>query len=101
MSKPNRAFVPYVASAISGLVVCLAITMATGRREAWDSGAYFLIGIPIMCSLISAISYVFPTRAWRWTLSMAVGQSLAIVSGGGSLSLWPRAQGSRVPEKFK
>jgi hypothetical protein len=70
-------------------VVCLAITTATGRKEAWDSGAYFSVGIPIMCALIFAISYLFPARAWRWTLSMAVGQSIAILSGGGSLSLWP------------
>jgi hypothetical protein len=63
--------------------------MVTGRKEAWDSGVYFYVGIPVMCALIFATSYFFPRRAWRWTLSMAVGQSLAIASGGGSLNLWP------------
>ncbi len=89
VSKLNNQYVPYVASALAGLGVCLAITLVTGKKEAWDSSVYFYVGIPIMCALIFAISYFFPTHAWRWTLSMAVGQSLAIVSGGGSLNLWP------------
>lgn len=89
MDEPNDKYVPYVASALSGLLVCLAITLATGRKEAWDSAIYFSVGIPVMCSLIFAIAYLYPQRAWRWTLCMAVGQSLAIASGGSSLNLWP------------
>ena len=89
MSNRGNEYFPYSAAALSGLVICLAIAKATGRNEAWDSGVYFSVGIPLMCVLIFAISYFFPARAWRWTLSMAVGQSVAIASGGGSLSLWP------------
>ena len=89
MNKLNHQYIPYVASALAGLGVCLAITIVTGRKEAWDSGVYFFVGIPIMCALIFVISYRFPTHAWRWTLSMAVGQSLAIASAAGSLNLWP------------
>ena len=85
----SHEYVAYAASVLSGLVVCLAITATTGRKEAWDSAAYFSVGIPFMCLLIFGISYLYPRRAWRWTLSMAVGQSLAIVSGGGSFNLWP------------
>ena len=88
---PRNNYLPYAAAALSGLVVCLAITIATGRKEAWDSGFYFLVGIPVMCALIFGISYIFPRRAWRWTLSMALGQSIALALGGGSLSLWPLA----------
>lgn len=86
---PHSEYLPYTAAALSGFVVCLAIALATGRREAWDSAVYFAVGVPIMCVLIFAISYLFPRRAWRWTLSMAVGQSVAMLLGGGSLSLWP------------
>jgi len=88
---PRNEYLPYAAATLSGLVVCLAITIATGRNEAWDSGFYFSAGIPVMCVLIFVISYVFPRKAWRWTLSMAVGQSIALVMGGGSLTLWPLA----------
>lgn len=88
-SGPHNEYFAYAAAALSGLVVCFAITIATGRREAWDSSVYFSVGIPLMCVVIFAISYFFPRKAWRWTLSMALGQSAAIVMGGGSMSLWP------------
>lgn len=84
-------YLPYAAAALSGFLVCLAITIATGKREAWDSGYYFTVGIPVMCALIYAISYVFPRRTWRWTLAMAAGQALALAMGGGSLNMWPLA----------
>lgn len=89
MTYPATTYLPVAASGLGGLVVCLTITLMTGRREAWDSGAYFSIGIPVMCSLIFAISYCWPDRPWRWTWSMAVGQSVAMLLGGNSLSLWP------------
>lgn len=65
--------------------------MASGRREAWDSPWYFLIGVPLMCVAIALISGRFPRRSWRWALSMAFGQSVALATAGGSLSLWPLA----------
>ena len=79
----------YAASALCGLGVCLAISLATGRKEAWDSSLYFCAGIPVMVLLVFAISYFFPRSAWRWTVSMAVGQSVAMLFSGNSLSLWP------------
>lgn len=89
MDHHLRHFIPFAVSAVAGLMVCLAISLATGRKEAWDSDVYFSVGIPIMCTLIFALGYRFPHRAWRWTLSMAVGQAIAMLSAGNSLSLWP------------
>ena len=82
-------YLPYAAAALSGFAVCIAIAIATGRNEAWDSGFYFTVGIPVMSALIFLISYLFPRRTWRWTLAMAVGQGAALALGGGSLNLWP------------
>ena len=89
MANRNNNYLPFAASAVIGFLVCLAISMATGRKEAWDAGAYFSVGIPIMCALMFAIGYRFPDRTWRWTVSMAVGQAVAMLSAGTSLSLWP------------
>ncbi|HSE60476.1 MAG TPA: hypothetical protein VLA99_17375 [Nitrospiraceae bacterium] len=89
MDNRSHRYAPFAASAAAGLVVCLAISLVTGRKEAWDSEVYFSMGIPIMCVLIFAIGYRFPERTWRWTLSMAVGQAIAMLSAGNSLSLWP------------
>ncbi|MBX3302602.1 MAG: hypothetical protein KF693_10340 [Nitrospira sp.] len=84
----NRAL-PFAVSAAAGLAVCLAISLATDRKEAWDSGVYFSVGIPVMCAVIFAIGYRFPHRPWRWAMSMAVGQTIAMLFAGNSLSLWP------------
>ena len=82
---------PYALSLVVGFAICLAITLASGRREAWDSGAYFIVGVPLMCAAAFAIAYRWPAKPWRWALTMAVGQSVAMALGGGSLSLWPLA----------
>lgn len=91
MSKPADNLLPCAISFIAGLAICLLITVTSGRKEAWDAPIYFTIGVPVMCLVIFAISYKFPRRAWRWALSMAIGQSVAMVLGGGSASLWPLA----------
>ena len=92
-ARPDQsgAVLSHAISAITGFAVCLAITLVTGRKEAWDASAYFAVGMPLMCVVIFAISYRLPRRAWRWTLSMVAGQAAAIALGGGSLSLWPLA----------
>ena len=91
MSKPVTNMLPYALAFIAGLAICLFIMVTSGRKEAWDAPAYFTVGIPMMCVVIFAISYWFPRRAWRWALSMAIGQSVAMVMGGGSASLRPLA----------
>lgn len=90
MNKQGSAL-PLVISGLAGLLVCLAISAMTGKREAFDASLYFWAGIPLMCALIFFLSYSFPQKPWRWTLSMAAGQALAIALGGNSFSLWPLA----------
>ena len=88
---PPKDSIAVALSAITGFAVCLAITLATGKKEAWDSGLYFTIGIPIMCVIAFGLGWKFPQRVWRWALCIAIGQSVAMLLGGGSLSLWPLA----------
>ncbi len=84
-------YFPYAAAALAGFIVCVALTMTSGGREAIDTAAYFPLGVPLMAAAIFVISYAFPLRAWRWTLSMAAGQLLAMLLAGSSLNLWPLA----------
>ncbi len=92
MSGPRgEGRLPYALAGGGGFAVCFAIAQATGRREAWDAGEYFSIGIPLMCVIVFALGWHWPRRAWRWTLTMAAGQAAALALGGGSLSLWPLA----------
>jgi hypothetical protein len=89
--KSQGSTLPYVVSLLAGLAICLAVAKLGGRREPWDSSLYFVAGIPLMCVVSFALAYAYPVRAWRWVVSMAIGQSIALLMGGGSLSLWPLA----------
>ena len=89
--KEEDSFIPAAAAFACGLVVCLAIVMATGRSEAWDDAAYYLLGMPAMCIVAFALGRRFPVRPWRWAAWMAGGQCVAAVLNGSSLSLLPFA----------
>ena len=88
----NSEFFPYVASFLAGLVVCLALSIAAGGREAVDTAAYAPLGIPLMAVAILALSYLFPQQSWRWTLSMAGGQMSAMLLTGNT---WEGARNLR------
>ncbi len=90
MKEKDHIF-PYAATAICGLVVYLAVTVATGKNEAWDSAAYYVIGMPLMCAAAFVIGYLFPVKPWRWALSMACGQAIGASLHGSSLGLLPFA----------
>lgn len=89
MQKDNTK--AYLYSFLTGFLVVLLISIITGRREAWDSSLYFVLGIPVMMVTIYFITKQSSEKFWRWPLTMALGQSLAMSLGGGSLTLWPLA----------
>jgi hypothetical protein len=80
---------PYIVSLVAGFAICMAIRQVSGRLEMWDSSLYFVAGIPLMCIVTFALAYAYPLRAWRWVVSMAVGQSIVLLMAGSSLTLWP------------
>lgn len=75
----------------AGLLVSLAIAQTgalAGQPEAmpWAAYHYYWLGWPLMCLAIYLITRRHPYRAWRWPLSMAVGQVFGVILlGGGSL----------------
>ena len=77
----------YVAAAIGGAAVWIAITATTGRREAWDSDVYFTLGIPAVCLLSLVLGFIEPTRPWRWGVIPQLGQlaCMLVMQGVGSM----------------
>jgi hypothetical protein len=57
MDLRRNDYIPFVASALAGLLVCLAISLATGRKEAQ----------PTLFMTASAVTVHSPLRqAWPW-----------------------------------
>jgi hypothetical protein len=71
--KKNDTMLSWLAAG-AGAAIWIVIAAATGRREAWDSGAYFTIGIPAVCLVAMAFAYARPRRSWRWGVLPMAGQ---------------------------
>ncbi len=76
-----------LAAAAGGALVWILIVSATGKREAWDSGEYFSVGIPAVCLLAALLGFVEPKRSWRWGVAPLAGQffSMLLMVGPGNL----------------
>ena len=77
---------------LAGVGLELAIHALTGRREAWDSGAYWTIGLPVVLVLSFAIGRLARGRAWLSTWLIVPAQVFTMMVRSGELGgLWPLA----------
>lgn len=51
-------------------------------REAWDSAAYFYVGLPIMALAVAIAAYHAPQRIWRWPVWMVAGHQVGVLLVG-------------------
>lgn len=79
----------YLLAAACGAVIWMHIAAASGRREAWDSGLYFSVGIPAVCLVSMAFGFVAPDRSWRWGVLPLVGQFVWMLLSQGPGNLLP------------
>ncbi|MGA6829371.1 hypothetical protein ACO9S2_17405 [Nitrospira sp. NS4] len=70
-----------------GIVVWIVVSLLSGRREAWDSEWYFLIGVPVICIVSAALGFIETSRPWRWGVAPLVGQLswMLVTQGPGNL----------------
>jgi hypothetical protein len=53
--------------------------IGSGAREAWDTGAYFYLGVPLMALAVGFAAFVRPSRPWRWPLALVAGHQLGVL----------------------
>jgi len=77
-------------SAAIGIALELAIHAMSGRREAWDSGEYWTVGLPVALVLSLVIGLLTRNRDWLWTAVVVPSQVLTMTVRNGALGgLWP------------
>jgi hypothetical protein len=83
----KRDHVLYLLAVAGGAAIWIVIAQVSGRKEAWDSGLYFSVGIPAVCALAFVLALFQPTRIWRWGILPMAGQLVAMLltAGGGNL----------------
>lgn len=79
----------YVVAAASGVVLWLATSAVSGRREAWDSSLYWTIAYPVGIAVAGTLGYLAPTRPWRWALTLMLAQAVTLAFAAASFGLLP------------
>lgn len=66
----------FLLAAVAGAVGWVAITTTSGRREAWDSEAYFGLFLPGIATLVAWLAFLAPRGAWRWAFVPFIAQAI-------------------------
>jgi hypothetical protein len=73
----------------ASLAVWLLVSAAAGGGEAWDAGAYWSIGLPVIYALGGAAGYVSRLDVSRLALWSGAGQFVGLFLTAADMSLWP------------
>jgi hypothetical protein len=80
----------YLVAVSGGAILWVLTAFLSGRREAWDSSAYWMVTYPLCLALSGWLAYREPVRPWRWALAtMLVQPVVMVVTSGGSFGLLP------------
>jgi hypothetical protein len=79
----------YLAAATSGVLTWVLVSAVSGRVEAWDSGLYFTLGMPVVCIVSLVLGFLEPRRAWRWGAVPLLAQFLWMLLSQGPGNLLP------------
>lgn len=79
-----------ISLAATGLAVWIGLSVWAGTsgddgfrlREAWDSEAYFVLGVPLMALAVAFAAYAAPERIWRWPLWLVGGHQIGVLLVG-------------------
>jgi len=85
----KREHVLYTIAAVVGAGVWIAVSVISGRKEAWDSGLYFTVGMPVLCVCAGILGFIEPTRIWRWAAVPMAGQAVWVLLSQGFGNLMP------------
>ena len=79
----------YLVAPVCGAAIWIVIALASGRKEAWDSGLYFSVGIPAVCLVSAVFGFLEPRRSWRWGVLPMIGQLVWMLLSQGVGNLLP------------
>lgn len=72
-----------------GIIVWIVVSKLSSRREAWDSEAYFVVGMPVVCIVSAVLGLFEPDRSWRWGVAPLAGQFVWMLLSQGPGNLLP------------
>ena len=79
-------------AATTGFVGWAIFPLGGIRGEAWDSGLWWVVVLPLLALVAGILGYIVPQRVWRWAAAILGGQLLAMIlmrPAGADLGLFP------------
>jgi hypothetical protein len=79
-----------IAAVVTGVALEIGIHLLSGRREAWDSPQFWVIGLPAAVLISAVVGYRSRSNDWIWTALIVPSQvTTMMVSHGDVGGLWP------------
>ena len=79
-----------VAAALTGAALEIGIHVLSGRREAWDSPQFWVIGLPAAVFISAVVGYRSRSNDWIWTALVVPSQVMTMMVRNGEVGgLWP------------
>ncbi len=87
--RPGPDARAYAVAIGGGVLLWLASMAVGGKREAWDSGVYWVAAYPLAIALAGWLGYEFPDRAWRWGVAIMLAQAVTLAVTALDFSMLP------------
>ena len=78
-----------LAAFAAGALLWGLLAALTHRREAWDSGLYWTVGLPASYAVAALLAWMEPRRSWRWAIIPFAGQATWMFAAAGIGNLAP------------
>ena len=86
----SASVLPVAIAAVAGVVLWIAASVMSGKREAWDADIYWTVAYPVALALCGLLGIVWPQKPWRWALALFLFQFVGMAIRNGELGgLWP------------
>jgi hypothetical protein len=88
-TRGSRSVVAIALAVAAGIAVDLLVARATGKREPWDTSAFWVLGYPALILVSAVLGFRWPGSARQagFSASIALMITMMLRTGGGSL--WP------------
>ena len=71
----------FLGAAGAGLAIWLAVSVASGSREVWESDSFYNVGFPCMALVSGIAGFLRPKRPWVWGIATMTLQPIALYWG--------------------
>ena len=89
LPKLSPAWQGWACAVVIGAIGWALACHLSGRKEAWDSPAYFQLSYPLFALMAVMLGYFWPGHPWRWALGIALGQALVAFAKNPTANLLP------------